>query len=274
VDKEQLQTPAGETVTTAEDASSEKSFLIKVNREKNEIVFTDPETGKETTLKATVLDDDAEFLPPRKPLTPEEFRQAWDKLNELKITWTTDIPPVPQFRKDWEDTPEFWTAYREVQKQFPNFPRDLGNAILHKLLHKPIDGRVDAKAEIAGSLLTQEYRSEFFFKYAIKVPYFEDIDWEVVIKAYERGAHPMPKIAYALLQLTLREPVNTTLSVEEAANEYREPQFITVAVNEQLIDTLIDKLVTIRQSLEKAQRAAERLTEMEAQEEITNGTAS
>lgn len=65
----------------------------------------------------------------------------------------------------------------------------------------------------------------------------------------------MPKIAYALLSLILRNPVNTTLSLEEAANTHREPQFITVAVNESLLDQLMSRLIEIKAALEKAQAA-------------------
>lgn len=243
------------------------TMLVKVNRENGEVVFTDP-TGKEFALKLDQEETEAERS---KPLTPEEFKQVWDKLNELGITWTTDIPPAPKFKPDWKPTATFSKEYRELQERYPTFPRELSRVILHKLLHKPHEGKAEQKAGMISGLLTQEYRSEFFFKYAIKVPYFEDIDWEVVIKAYERGAYRMPKIAYALLALTLREPVDTSLNVEDAAAEYREPEFITVAVNEQLIDNLIDKLVTIKDALVKAQRAADSLPDDSEQEVKSNG---
>jgi len=243
------------------------TMLVKVNRQNGEVVFTDP-TGKEFALKLEQEEPEPERS---KPLTVEEFKQVWGKLNELGITWTTDIPPEPRYRPDWKPTATFTKEYRELQEKYPTFPRELSRVILHKLLHKPSE-KAEQKAVIISDLLTQEYRSEFFFKYAIKVPYFEDIDWEVVIKAYERGAHAMPKIAYALLALTFREPVDTSLNVEDAANEYREPEFITVAVNEPLIDNLIDKLTTIKNALVKAQIAADSLTEVSNQEEdASNG---
>jgi hypothetical protein len=257
----------------SKDVDAFEEFTVKVNRETNEIVFKNPRTGIETPIKAKVEESPRSERP--KPLTIEQFNEAWIKLKQLGISWTTDIPPNPTFREGYERDQTFWKEYVETQKQFLNFPRELGTVVLHTLLHPHAGHDLDKKAEIVRELLTQEYRSEFFFKYAIKVPYFEDIDWEVVIKAHERGVHTMPKIAYALLMLTFRNPVNTTLSVEDAANEYREPEFITVAVNEELIDNLLDKLVTIRSALGQAQKVAESITDQEVtQEESTNGAAS
>jgi hypothetical protein len=146
--------------------------------------------------------------------------------------------------------------------------------ILRVLLGRRVTKELERKAAVIENLLTQEYRSEFFFKYAIKVPYFEDIDWEVVVKAYERGTTIMPKIAYALLAITLRNPVDTTLSVEEGANEHREPEFITVAVNEQLVDLLTSRLIEIKAALEKAQQAADSLTEKAEEKEANRTTIS
>jgi hypothetical protein len=248
-----------------------EEFTVKVNRETNEIILKDPRTGKETPIKAKLETETEEETGRTKPLTVDQFREVWERLDKLGITWTTDVPPLPEFRKGFEQGTDFGERYRELQKQFPTFPRELGTVILHKLLHAAVGGEVDQKAEIIRDLLTQKYRSEFFFKYAIKVPYFEDIDWEVVIKAYERACHGMPKIAYALLMLTFRDPVDTTLSVEDAANEYREPEFITVAVNEDLIDNLIAKLSLIRMALAKAQGVADSLPDME---EANHGTAT
>lgn len=257
----------------SENTDKFEEFIVKVNRETNEIIFKNPRTGKETPIKAKV--EGSSQAEQAKALTLDQFNEAWTKLRQLGIGWTTDIPPNPTFKEGYERDQAFWKEYMELQKRFLNFPRELGTVVLHTLLHPHAGHDLDKKAEIVRELLTQEYRSEFFFKYAIKVPYFEDIDWEVVIKAHERGVHAMPKIAYALLMLTFRNPVNTTLSVEDAANEYREPEFITVAVNEELIDNLLEKLVTIRTSLEKAQKVAESITDQQTtQEEKTNGTAS
>jgi hypothetical protein len=268
VSEKNLQISDNDSPEKKEDTDSFEEIVFKVNRETNEIRFKDPKTGKEIPIKAKV----EEARKATSPLTGNEFRTAWQKLRELGVSWTTDIPPEPLFKENYDRDATFWAEYRRIQKEYPNFPRELGTAVLHALLHPQGGVDLDQKSEIIrADLLTQEYRSEFFFKYAIKVPYFEDIDWEIVIKAHERGVRSMPKIAYALLMLTLRNPVDTTLSVEDAANEYREPEFITVAVNEELIENLMDKLITIHEALEKTQNLAKTLTE--AEEEKTNGTA-
>lgn len=256
-------TPEGKVSEHQAEMDQFDEFVVKVNRETNEIILKDPRTGKETPIRAKL---EGETESRRQPLTVDQFRKAWEELEKLGITWTTDVPPLPTFREDFEQQPDFTERYRELEKRYPTFPRELGTVIMHKLMHADVGGKVDQKAEVIRDLLTQKYRSEFFFKYAIKVPYFEDIDWEIVIKAFERACHGMPKIAYALLMLAFRNPVDTTLSVEDAANEYREPEFITVAVNEDLIDNLIAKLSVVRTALAKAQGVADSLPDMEVED--------
>jgi hypothetical protein len=270
VSENNLQTIVEGKVSEHQDETDQfDEFVVKVNRETNEIILKDPKTGKETPIQAKLEGDTETGWKP--PLTVDQFRDAWEQLDRLGITWTTDVPPLPMFREGVQEAPDFTERYKQIQKQFPTFPRELGTVILHKLMHADAGGEVDQKAEIVRDLLTQKYRSEFFFKYAIKVPYFEEIDWEVVIKAFERACHGMPKIAYALLNLTFRNPVDTTLTVEDAANEYREPEFITVAVNEDLIDKLLARLSEIRIALHKAQGVADSLPDMEVE---NHGTAT
>lgn len=210
----------------------------------------------------------------RGPLTADEFRQAWEQLRALGITWTTDVLPTPSFLEGYSRDVAFWKQYAELQKAFPTFPRELATTILHGLLKPQTGIDLDQKLEIIRSdLLTHNYRAEFFFKYATKVPYFEDMDWEVVIKAQERGVHAMPKIAYALLRLRFRTPDFSLVVDEDTDAEYREPELLTVAVNEELIDKLIATLSEARKALDKTQRLAESLTDL-TEEENGNVTAT
>lgn len=268
---------------TTEKTSATDELVLRINKDTNEVELFNPETGKSTKITARFIggkgdregeEDEATELR-KHSLSVEEFRRVWERLDRLGLTWSTDIPPAPVFKKGWKPAPSFGKEYLELQEEFPTFPRELGNVVLHTLLHPMLEGDVSEKAEVIQSLLTQEYRAEFFFKYAIKVPYFEDVDWEVVVKAYERGTQVMPKIAYALIALTLRSPVDTSLSLEEGANEPREPQFITVAVNERLVDRIMERLIQIKGALEKAQKAADSLSEKAAhEEEQTNGAVT
>lgn len=249
-----------------------KSIELTINKATNEIIFRDS-TGEIYIVQPKVIEPEIEDEPDREPLTVDEFRFALEKLDALGITWTTDIPPHPVFKKGIKRSKSFRDEYHQLQKKYPQFPHELGAVIFNALLgskQSPLivgsEETLKEKAALINQvLLTQEYRSEYFFKFAIKVPYFEEIDWEVVIKAYERGTRNMPKIAYSLLSLSLRDPIDTTLSLEEGANESRDVKFITVAVNEHLIDRLIGRLTDAKNALEKAQRAV--LSEQNALEE-------
>jgi hypothetical protein len=253
-----------------------EEIVLKINRATNELIFSDPKTGKETKIKAKFVEEEQEpALTLKAPLGLDEFREVLERLNKLGVTWNTDIPPTPVFKKGWERNEEFWKEYWNIQTQFPGFPTELADVVFQAFLHPKSDKEIDKKVELVSDLLSQEYRAEFFFKYAVKVSYFEDIDWEVVVKAYEKGAEVMPKIAYALLSLILRNPLNTTLPLEEAANEHREPEFITVAVNETLIDKLIGRLTEVKTALERAQAATKFLAEDQiGKGESTNGSSS
>ena len=256
------------------DSGTLDELILKVNRATNEIVFTDPKSGKEFKAKfSEEKEPDHEISP---PLSAKEFREVLADLTRLGITWNTDIPPSAVVTPGQKTDIQFWEKFTAIQERYPNFPRELGNIILHALLHpKTNTAIIDEKVQAISSLLTQEYRSEFFFKYAVKVSAFEDIDWEVVVKAYEKGTEQMPKIAYALLSLILRSPVNTTLTLEEAASEPLEPEFITVAVNEKLVDNLIRRLTDIKMALMKAQSATSSLADgVFEKEELPNGKLS
>ena len=251
-----------------------EELVLKINRATNELIFTDPKTGKQTTIRAKITEEQERAFELKPELTVDEFRDAWERIRKLGITWNTDIPPAPVFLPGRKRDERFWNEFREVQKQFPHFPHELGSTVLHALLEPVGNEDIDKKAGLLTELLNNDYRAEFFFKYAVKVSYFEDIDWEVVVKAYEKGTKRMPKIAYAMLSLILRNPLNTTLGLEEAANEHREPEFITVAVNEKLIDKLISRLLEAKAALEKAQRATDSLTETKRKEEAANESSS
>lgn len=258
-------TPEGKVPDNQPDSEQFEEFVFKLNRETNEIVFKNPKTGKETTIRPKT--DDEKYS----SLSASEFASVWQRLSKMGITWTTEIPPVPEFLEGHKRDAEFWKEYAEIQRDFPNFPREVGAAVMNALLGPKPGEEQDEKALIIKDLLTQKYRSEFFFKYAVKVPYFEDIDWEVVIKAQEKNVTHMPKIAYALLMLSFTDPVDVSVDLENAANEIREPEFMTVAVNEDAIDRLMGKLTTIKAALIKTQKLAESLTETE---ESSNGTST
>jgi hypothetical protein len=235
-----------------------------------------PESNVSTGTDRPDVEESEKEAPVKKkgPLTAEEFRRAWEQLRALGITWTADILPVPSFLEGHNRDETFWKQYTELQKQFPTFPRELATVIMHGLVAPQPGTDLDEKLNVIRSeLFTHDYRADFFFKYAIKVPYLEDLDWEVVIKAHERGVNAMPRIAYALLRLNFRTPDFRNIIDEDALEGYREPDLLTVAVNEELIDKLIERLIEVRRALDKTQKLAASLTDL-TQEENDNGTSS
>ena len=93
--------------------------------------------------------------------------------------------------------------------------------------------------------MTDEYRADFFFKHALKVPYFESIDWEVILKTHEKGVNGVVSIPYALLMLTFH---NTNPKVGQLDAH----QNFTVAVNRDLIDKMLATFTEVRAALEES----------------------
>ena len=259
--------PEEQSIERAEGAAELQeieSLNLSINKATNEILVRDA-TGKivlelkqplSARPQATETKEEE-----RKSLTANEFRSVFERLDNLGITWTADIPPLPTIKEKGKG--QFSSEeYNLIQKEYPRFPRELTALIFHALIgsrfSEDLIGTEEAVREkvavLNEKLITPQYRSDFFFRYAIKVPYFENIDWEVVIKAYERGVKDMPKTPYVLLNLILRNPIDITIPLTHAVNEDREPEFITVAANENLLDSLIEHLTEARLALEKAKR--------------------
>lgn len=270
---------------SAPESHGPETIELRINKARNELTLVDPSTGHSVAIKAIIIEEDEEednnreeVKRLRRPLTPDEFREVFIKLNELGITWSADVPPLPRFKEGVERSETFTDEYLQIQRNYNRFPRELGALIVNELMGKPqspalVGGDEDVQKKLAilreALPVNGSYRSEFFFKHAIKVPYFEDADWEVVVKAYERGVKDMPKIAYALLSLAFRKPVDPTLPIEEGSEQfkYSRPDFITVAANEYLLDKLIVQLVEAREALDKAQQKADTLEALAAEEE-------
>lgn len=287
--EENLQKPADggvENPPATLENQSEATIELTINRSTNELAITDPVSGKTFKIKAKIIEHDdqgkggEDATGKTKPLTVDEFRAVLREVDDLGLTWVAHYPTRPIFKKDAKFDESFREKYIQIQNNYPHFPQEMSSLIAYALLgHKQspdVVGDEDTLKEKAAllhqTLLTREFRNEFFFKFAIKVPYFEDIDWEIVVKAFERGVKEMPKVAYALLSLTIRDPVDTTLSLEECGTEYRTPKFVTVAADGILLGKLITRLSEAKSALEKAHRVD--LTEETSPEESSNESDS
>ena len=160
-----------------------------------------------------------------------------------------------------------------IQETYPTFPQELGAVAYYILTGKRLSWvgadkkLLDKKAEFIrqSGLITQKYRAEYFFKHAIKVPCFSDLDWEVVVKKYERGVKDSPEISYAMLSLEFEGPDT------ESSRRRR----IVVAVNARLVNKLLTALIDVKDALEKAAGENRTLSSKEKMEEQGNaGTNS
>ena len=108
-------------------------------------------------------------------------------------------------------------------------------------------------------IIDDEFKAEFFFKHALKVPLLESVDWEVVIKTHERGVKEGISFPYALMMLTLHD------TNSRAGNEH---QNIAVAVNRQLIDKLLGVLTDVRAALESSSKICMEIGETNNEKEV------
>src|SRR6266540_1575651 len=202
-------------------------------------------------------DDDAPYV----PMTPEEFEKALSEINALGLKWTADRTPAVKLKTGESEDVLISEAFEKLQRQYPHLPFEVYLATSRFLTGSSAFGHVAGgeenlkrKAEIAGRIIVDiEYRTEFFFRAAIKVPYLRDIDWEVVSKLYERGVTGSPNITYGLLALSLQDPFNT--------GKGRPPvRHLTVAVDEKLVSNLLEVLTEVKSRLVSARHQTDTLS--------------
>jgi hypothetical protein len=230
-----------------------------------------PEDAGESAIESAAVslddsDDDDEVL---RPLSIEEFRSVLEQIDNLGLTWTADVPPSLRAKKPKSQATYPAKDIAEIQNKYPDFPDELGFVIFYALTGSetmrsmigPAD-EADLKVQIVRELVIgqrSDFTSEFFFKYAIKVPYFVDLDWEVVVKAFERNVRDMPRIPYALLSLAFRQSI-TPRFIGTNMESGRSRRF-TVAVDSHLIEKLISSLTEAKAALKKAEGLALSLNE-------------
>jgi hypothetical protein len=247
VSNENPQNPADGAATDNDNAlepRKSESFEISVGGSGQELVFKDATTGRELKLRLPTPKQ-----PERKehiPLTPDQFRDGLQRLKALGFEWTADQELSLRAKDDASENAFFSEEYRSVQADYPNLPPELSAVVFYALTGRPappplVGGKdiLEKKVEIVREIVIDaDYSSEFFFKRATKVPYFSRIDWEVVIKTFERNVDGPLSVPYALLSLYLENP------------ESDEDEGITVAANLELLDELIESLIEVKSALE------------------------
>lgn len=192
------------------------------------------------------------------PLAADEFREVLQRFDALGLTWTAERVPRMKPKEKRNREAFFSEELGEIQQKYPTFPRELAAVVLHALtgsqppetLAGSVEDLPEKVAAVREFIVTTDYRAEFFFNYAVKVPHFLNVDWEVVIKAFEKNVDRVPGISYALLSLHFQDP-------ERPNAEEGEEHTKTVAVDERLIDSIIETLNDVKSALGQTRTIAE-----------------
>jgi hypothetical protein len=255
VSEENLQKPEEETTPQI----AVEGYEIIFDKGTNEITLKDP-TGKTATLKATVIEPEDEEED-EEPLTVEEFRDALKRIDALGLMWTADAVPQVKPKSEEYEGALLSDEFEEIQDRYPQLPEELSIVVAYaitrnRLLSGEVGGvgALKEKAEVVQELkiIDADYRSEFFFKHSIKVPYFTNIDWEVVYKLEEKNVYAMPNAAYALLTLLFHNP-------RLMASEGNRHRTLTVAADLHIVERLISVLTDIKTALERSRKLAHEL---------------
>ncbi|HEV2911899.1 MAG TPA: hypothetical protein VGX92_01165 [Pyrinomonadaceae bacterium] len=257
---------------SAAEPQEERLPEFIINKIKDELTFIDPASGKPITFKTRIIEEEEEEEEEHEPLSPDQFHDALNRIGSLGLTWTADL--VPRVKAKSPETEEALVSeeFAEVQKKYPHLPYELYVATTYyltgnKTYAQSVGGEeaLKRKALIAHELLIDtDYRSEFFFKHAIKVPYLRDIDWEVVFKLSEKAVERAPAISYGLLALALQDPFYNARSSNV--------RHVTVAVDENLVNKLLTILNEVKSKLESGRRLSEILDKQNLLEAEDNGS--
>lgn len=244
-------------VEGASEDLDESYYNVVVDKSTNHLILKDPKTGKTVTIFAKATEIKEEDEDEIRPLAPDEFRTALDRIAALGLTWTTDRVPLLTPKDPASEDVLLSDDFEKIQRDYPHLPLEVNAVVFHKLTgtHAPVEivgsqNDLEKKAEIVNDIiLTPEYRSEFFFKHSTKVPYLTDIDWEVVFKLGEKNVKDPPAISYALLSLRFLDPSRSSTHPQERT--------FTVAIDEKLANGLIEALRQVKDALEQAKPITE-----------------
>ncbi len=250
---------------------SEETLEITINKATNEATLKNPKDNRIIKLKANFenaveeIEDDEDEV---QPLTPGRFEDGIKRLDALGLTFSVDL--FPSIKPKNDSSPDIIDAeeFEDIQDSYPILPREVG-----LVAHNTITGNshgldllggrefFERKSEIVERLvLTSKYREDFFFQHALKVPYFESIDWEIILKTHENGVKNTVSVPYALLMLSFHNtnPKLGRLDVH---------QNITVAVNRGLLENLLATLTRAKIALEESEKMREVLSNVKSLKE-------
>jgi hypothetical protein len=239
-----------------------------IDRVKNELTFID-QTGKPLSVKTRIVevpDEDADETP-LPPMAVEDFEKALRAVDSLGLAWTADSTPAVKVKNAGAEDALISEEFEKLQVEYPRLPYEVFLATSYFLTGSKVyaqasggEENLKKKAVIAGEIVVDaDYRNQFFFRSAIKVPYLRDIDWEIVIKLHERGVQGTAGIPYGLLALKLQDPFYSSRTGNL--------RHITVAVDEALVNNLLGILTEVQSRLASARRQTDILTNQQLLEE-------
>lgn len=184
------------------------------------------------------------------PLPPDEFLKVLEQIDGLGLTWTADLPVLLRPKSEKYEEVVLSEEFKRIQNTYPDFPHELTHVIYTKLTgrnYRP--GIVGSKEDyekkadaVSTIVITPEFRSAFFFKHALKVPYFSRLDWEVVLKTFEKNVKEPPGTAYAIISVLLKSSVHDS----------RKSNTVTFALDQQTVRNLIESLTEVQSALHAA----------------------
>jgi len=188
-------------------------------------------------------------------LTPAEFRSVLDEIDRLGLTWTSDLPPTVVARDGTANGAFATEKFDEIEERYPTLPNELGYVIWYALTGtEPVPHSVgseedlQAKAAIVReTIITPAFQDDFLFRHMLKLPRFENVEWEVIVKTSESGVQRFPGNAYGLVSILL-----------ESNSPYGdENESFTFAVNASRLTRLITVLDEMRDALHRATNIGE-----------------
>jgi hypothetical protein len=202
-------------------------------------------------LRETSEPVSASELPPE-PISPAQFKEALEALRHAG--WTFDESARLRLLEDVPEGAEDRQVLDELRTRYPYLPREVAELLLSHLTGNKADQAIVGPAEylrqkqevVQRLVVTEELRERFYLRHCGKVPRYKAIDWEVVIKAVERGHKGAPNYPYALV----------TLDAVAEVHGHHEHKTLTFSIGLHGLRGLITELTELQQHLEEIRQSA------------------
>lgn len=187
------------------------------------------------------------------PTNAQEFVASLESLYDMGWAFDSSYPARLTRIDDQPPTPPELNKLAETRAACPSLPHEIAELAWYALTGNQPDEQivgdtdtVEAKINAVRHLvINDDYRERFYLQTCSKLPRYRGIDWEVVIKAAERGHSATPWYPYALV----------TVDTVEDARGHHEHKTLAFSVGINGLNTLIDELVALKGHLERVHLA-------------------